>query len=299
LQQLDLSGNNIREIPTNLGSLAQLELINLESSPVNGTSLLSLRKSLPFAYIKYLSTELGMNFESKPIDNSFHREFETLEKKCSSGDANACYQLAQFFEKRKDYGLAFKLYYNIAENLTRAGSAQNALAYLKIADLYNDKKNEYSYNSVYKRRKYNDYDDYTNNIKNNRSLDIYCKVCEFKPNDKDADKLIKRSCASAALIYNETIDNLKEIFAYNKSEIERLIGGAGDMANVSSVGKSIVNTSTTSSSALIGGGLSIFGKVSQQSKESKSEKKQKENDRLKQDIENLYQKVQYYLNKGK
>lgn len=186
LQRIDLSGNKITSLPTSLGSLDQLEYMNLENSPVRHESLLRLKKALPLAFIKYYSTELGLNYESKPVSPEFQSEFIQLLSECERGNTSACYELGQFFEKRNDYGLALKVYYRIAEELSSKGSAQWALAYYKVAELFDDANNSKSYNSIYKRRNYNSYDDYRSNTGNNKALIIYCKICEENPADENA-----------------------------------------------------------------------------------------------------------------
>lgn len=294
LKQIDLSNNRISVIPK-LGSLPQLEFVNLENVTIEAASLMNLKTAVPFARIRYFSQELGMNFESKPVENNEEATFQAQAKKCAGGNVNACFELGQSFEKNGDYGFAFSLYNKIALQLTDEGSAQHALTYYKIAELYDDTHNKKAYNSIYKRKVYNDYDDYNSNLKYNRSLSLYCKLCEETPKDAEALVWIKKGCAKASLIYNETADNLKNIYEENRKEIIRLLGSAGDMANVAASGNYLMNTSTSNAQTIVGGLASIFGSVSKSVKEDKSEKKKRDNERLKDEMQTLLQKADYYL----
>lgn len=297
LQQLDLSGNNITTVPKQLGSLAQLEMVNLENSPVNGESLLTLKRLLPYASIKYYSPELGLNYESKPVPAAFQNQFIELLDQCEQGNTNACYELGRFFENNLDFGLAIKQYFRIAEDLTAIGSAQRALAYFRAAELYNDADNARSYNSIYKRRAYSDYADYNSNSKNNRALTIYCKLCEEEAADENAYKTMQQACAKAALIYNDLQKNLKKIYDFNRSEVERLVGGASGMANLKAGGDYLANTSTSQGQSVAGGIFQIVGIIGKSSKESKAERIQNETIRLKDEIEKLRQLEEYYVGK--
>jgi Leucine-rich repeat (LRR) protein len=296
LQRVDLSANRITSIPGPLGSLEQLELLNLESSPVDQESLLRLKKSLPYAAIKYYSPELGLNYESRPVAQEYQTQFVNLLTQCEKGNTAACYELGRFFENSGDFGLAFKIYYRIAEELTKEGSAQHAIAYFKVAELFNDADNKRSYNSIYKSRSYSDYSDYKTNIRNNRALGLYCKLCEEKPEDQNAYKTMQQACAKASLIYNELQKNLKKLYDYNRSEVERLVGGAGTMGNVSAAGEYVLNTSTTEAEAVTGGLISLIGTVGKSAKESKAERIQKETLELKAEIERLRGLEEYFIN---
>jgi len=298
IKQIHLNGNRITSIPARLGDLAQLELLNMENSPLTGEALMTLRKSIPFAYIKYFSTELGLNFESKPLSQDEEPRFQALMTKCLGGTGDACYELGNFFEKRNDYGYAFKLYYLLATRIAKEGSEEAAIAYSKIADMYNDRSNRRAYNSIYKTRNYSSYGDYTQNGNNNIALKIYCKLCDEASANLQDKPVTKRACANASLIYNETVNNLKKIFEDNSREIQRLIGGSGSMNNLSAAGTSMVNAAQNNTTSLLGAGLSIFGKVAANAKETKANRIQNENNSLKRRIEDLNNTATYYLNKA-
>jgi len=296
LQWIDLSGNMIKSVPEKLGSLAQLELINFESSPLTEQSLLTLKKALPYATIKYYSPELGLNYESQPVKEDIRETFVSLLEQCEKGNVNACYDLGKFFENNSDYGLAMKVFYKIGAELMPKGSAQHALAYYEVAEIYNDVGNQKSYNSIYKRRNYSNYADYNDNRNNNKALTIYCQICEEQAADANAYKVMQQACAKASLIYNDLQKNLKELYDYNRKEVERLVGGAGTMADVKATGNYMMNTATTQGGAVAGGLLSIFGTISKSAKESKAERIQNETLKLKEEIEKLRELEEYYIN---
>lgn len=295
LQRVDLSQNNIRSIPGELGNLAQLELLNLENSPVDESSLMKLKKAIPYAYIKYYSPELGLNYESKPLSQDAQKEFLALLTQYDGGNMNACYQLGELFEKNDDYGYALSVFYRLAYVISAEGTAQHAIAASKIAEIYDDAGNSKSYNSIYKRKEYENYNDYTSSLDRNKALNIYCKVCTENAADNAAYQVMQKACARASIVYEEMRKNLLRIFEKNASEIERLIGGAGNMGQVGAGGDYMMNTATTEGQVTLGAALSIFGKVAQTTKESKAAGLQQENLRLKEVIEDLQNKAKYYI----
>jgi hypothetical protein len=70
------------------------------------------------------------------------------------------------------------------------------------------------------------------------------------------------------------------------------------MNNLSSAGTSMVNAAQNNTTSLLGAGLSIFGKVAANAKETKANRIQNENNSLKRRIEDLNNTATYYLNKA-
>lgn len=86
------------------------------------------------------------------------------------------------------------------------------------------------------------------------------------------------------------------MYDYNRSEVERLVGGAGTMANIGAGGEYLLNTATTEGEAVAGGLVSLIGTIGKSAKESKAERIQKETLEIKSEIERLRQLEEYYIN---
>ncbi|MBJ6110404.1 leucine-rich repeat domain-containing protein [Hymenobacter sp. BT523] len=290
LKVLDLSNNKITQVSKSVAELNSLENLNLTDSPVEGASLLSLRRSLPSAQIEYFDDDFGLNFTSAPLPANKLSNFKRLFAACDQGSPAAYVELGDFFNSSKDYGLAVKAYRVVAENPRLAGTGKSMACLLSIAEIYDDVDNVKPYTSPYKRKRYADYDDYLNTSANNKAFQSYLAITKVNPLDPVARQAQKKASARASIICNEIAENLEKIFERNTAEIERLIQGSGDMQNLSAGGEKIMNDAVVDNSeagAAVGAVLSIFGSVAATAKEDKSEKYKSQNVRLKSDISSL------------
>jgi tetratricopeptide (TPR) repeat protein len=300
LKVLDLSGNRITQVSSSIGELASLEMLNLQNSPLDGGSLLGLRRTLPQAQINYFDTNFGLNFASKPLPPNLRPQFKRLFLACDRNDPNAYYELGQFFEKNGDYGLAEKAFRAVADNRDLEGTGKSVTCLLRMAEIYDDIKGEKSYLSPYKRKVYADYSDYSSTSTNNRAYNIYIQISGIQTRDNVARLAQKKANARINVICNDMADNLQRIFEANNSEIERLIGSSGDMQNLSAAGDKIMNDSQVQGSqgaALFGAAVSIFGKVSSSVKDDKAARLKRDNLSLKEEIADLRSKASHYMSK--
>ncbi|MGI4863786.1 MAG: leucine-rich repeat domain-containing protein [Janthinobacterium lividum] len=290
LKVLDLSNNKITQISASVAELGSLENLNLKDSPVNGASLMSLRRALPSAQIEYYDSDFGLNFTSAPLPARLLPGFRRLSAACDKGDPAAYYELGAFFASSNDYGLAVKAYRVITDNPQLEGTGKSVACLLSIAEIYDDVHNVKPYTSPYKNKRYTDYDDYLNTSANNKAYLSYLAISRISVRDAVAQQAQKKACARASLICNEIAQNLERIFERNNQEIERLIKSSGDMQSLSAGGDKIFNDAAVNNdgtSAAIGGMLSILGSVASSAKEDKSAKYKSQNERLKADISHL------------
>ncbi|UOQ96718.1 hypothetical protein MUN81_15895 [Hymenobacter sp. 5317J-9] len=290
LKVLDLSNNKITQVSKSVAELNSLENLNLTDSPVEGNSLLALRRSLPAAQIEYYDGDFGLNFTSAPLPANKLAGFKRLFAACDQGNPGAYVELGDFFNTSKDYGLALKAYQVVTANPQLEGTGKSVACLLSIAEIYDDVDNVKPYTSPYKRKRYTDYDDYLNTSANNKAFQSYLAITRVNPRDAVARQAQKKASARASIICNEIAENLEKIFERNTAEIERLIQGSGDMQNLSAGGEKIMNDAVVDNSeaaAAVGAVLSIFGSAASSAKEDKSEKYKSQNVRLKNDISNL------------
>lgn len=298
LRTLNLSANNIKDIRITAGQLTSLTLLNLQNSPVNGQSLINLRRNLPQAKINYFDLDFGLNFTSYPLPYKSRAQFRSLYAACDNNDPNAFFELGRFFEANQDYGLAEKSYRAVTDNPAFKGTGKAMTCLLKIAEIYDDIKNEKTYVSPYKRKLYTNYADYSSTSTQNKAYSIYVQISDTEAKDAIAKQAQKKARARLNMICNEIADNLQKIYEYNNSEIERLIGGSGNMQNVSALGSKLMNDSAVQGSqtgALLGAATNIFGKVSSSVKDDKAEKLKGDNQRLKNEIANLRSTATKYM----
>ena len=300
LKVLDLSGNKITQISTSISELESLEILNLQNSPLNGNSLLGLRRTLPQAQINYFDTNFGLNFASKPLPGNLRTQFKQLFLACDDNDPDAFYELGKFFESNGDFGLAEKAFGAVANNTSLRGTGKSVSCMLRIAEIYDDIKNEKSYSSPYKRKVYADYSDYSTTSVNNRAYNIYLKISDIQTVDNVARQAQRKANARINVICNDMADNLQRIFETNNTEIERLIGTSGDMQNLSAAGTKVMNDGQAQGSqgiALLGAAFSIFGKVSSSVKDDKAARLKQDNMRLKTEIANLRTTASNYMSR--
>lgn len=298
LRTLNLSGNNIKEIKITAGQLTSLNTLNLQNSPVNGQSLINLRRNLPQAKINYFDVDFGLNFTSVPLPYKSRPQFRTLYAACDNNDPNAFFELGRFFEVNQDYGLAEKSYRAVTDNPAYTGSGKSLSCLLKIAEIYDDINNEKTYVSPYKRKLYANYSDYSTTSNQNKAYTLYQQISDTEAKDAIAKQAQKKARARLNMICNEMADNLQKIYEYNNSEIERLIGGSGNMQNVSALGSKLMNDSAVQGSqtgTLLGAATNLFGKVSSSVKDDKADKLKGDNQRLKNEIANLRSTATKYM----
>lgn len=298
LKTLNLSGNKIKDIRITAGQLTSVTMLNLQNSPVNGQSLINLRRNLPQAKMNYFDVDFGLNFTSFPLPYKSRAQFRNLYAACDKNDPNAFFELGRFFEVNQDYGLAEKSYRAVTDNPAFTGTGKAMTCLLKIAEIYDDIKNEKNYVSPYKRKLYANYTDYSTTAAQNKAHTIYVQISDTEAKDAIAKQAQKKARARLNMICNEMADNLQKIYEYNNSEIERLIGGSGNMQNVSALGSKLMNDSAVQGSqtgTLLGAATNIFGKVSSSVKDDKADRLKADNQRLKNEIANLRSTATKYM----
>lgn len=302
LKVLDLSGNRISKIPAiDKSGWAPLERINLSNSTLVPSTVLMLRKNLPDATIEYFDSDFGMNFTSAPLPQDLQPQFRKLFADCEKGDPGALFVLGNFFRDNKDYGLAVKAYREVAEKPSLKGSGKAMVCLLNIAEIYDDVDNKKPYSSPYKRKRFGTYDEYNNNTSNDKAYQIYEYMSNMTPADESARDSKKKACARAKQITDEKADALVKIYEYNKSEIERLIQGSGNMQQVSAGGQRIMDDASVTGDAnmaLLGGFGQLFGAISSSVKDDKADRLKRENENVKREIGRLRDYANELLRRG-
>jgi len=297
LKEVNLSGNEISNVPTKMGDLAHLKELNLTDSPLKGRAILSLKKALPRTSLVYFDTDMSQNFRSLPIQDDFLMNYYQMMGACEAGDANACFELGNFFESNADYGLAEKVYKKVSESAAMRGTAESMVCKLRIADMYDDIDGEKAFISDFKRRKYTDWDDYVKTYESNKALKLYIDICKSQAHDKAGQDIQKKAAGLVYKMYENIIANLENIYSENGREIERLIEGVGNMEGVSAAGDMVLNSATETGGAVVGAIGSLFGKVAADSKESKIAKVKADNQALETEILRLKNLANSYMSK--
>lgn len=286
LKVLDLSKNQIKSISKSVNAQwAPLETLNLKNSPLDISSILLLKRYLPQAQIEYFDSDFGLNFTSTALPSNLTSAFEKLFVATDTNDPDAYYQLGNFFKDNNDFGLALKAFRTVSDNPNFAGTGKSVECMLAIAEIYDDIDNKKPYSSPYKRKRYFNYNDYTNTVANDKSYTMYVAISNIAPKDEYALQAKKKACARASIITTEIADNLSKIYDINKSEIERIMASSGDKL----MGYGMA--SGDSSLSLIGGLGSVFSETPVAAKDDKQENLKKENKKIKAEISRLKDKA--------